>query len=124
MLRDGYLEIAADVRAKSAGRTRMLVHGYDYPVPQNDGVWIGRPLQSKGYHLQQDRDLVAAILKYLVDQFYAMLEAVQRQRRNVTVVDLRTVCAGRWNDELHPKATASRDLAMRFRQIVDGAPVS
>ncbi|HWK63587.1 MAG TPA: hypothetical protein VNS34_01510 [Rhizobiaceae bacterium] len=118
-LRGGYMEIADDIRVKSSGRTRMLVHGYDYPIPRNDGVWIGRPFQARGYDLRADKQLIADILKYLVDQFYTMLEAVQRRKRNVTVINLRNVCAGRWNDELHPKAAASKDLALKFRSVVD-----
>ena len=123
-LRDGYMEIADDVRVKSSGRTRMLVHGYDYPIPRNDGVWIGRPFQAKGYDLRADKQLVAGILKHLVDQFYSMLEAVRRRRRNVTIIDLRNVCAGRWNDELHPKSAASRDLALKFRAVVDAGSIA
>lgn len=118
-LRAGYVEIAADVKAKSSGRTRMLVHGYDYAVPRKDGVWLGRPFQDKGYDLQADKTLIAEILKYLVDQFYGMLESVARQRRNVTVVDLRNAVRGRWDDELHPKEPASRDIAALFREIIE-----
>ena len=120
-LRAGYLEIADDVKAKSTNKTHMLVHGYDYPIPRPDGVWIGKPFHSKGYDLRRDKELIAAILKHLVDQFYSMLEGVARSRRNVTVVNLRNVCAGRWNDELHPKAAASKDFSMKFRSIIDTA---
>ena len=60
------------------------------------------------------------ILKHLVDQLYSMLESVARRRRNVTVVNLRGICAGRWNDELHPRAAASKDLSTKFRLIIDG----
>ncbi|TKT76147.1 hypothetical protein [Aquamicrobium sp. LC103] len=123
-LRDGYMEIADDVRAKSSGRTRMLVHGYDYPIPRGDGVWIGRPFQSRGYDLRTDKQLIAAILKHLVDRFHSMLDTVQRRKRNVTLVDLRGICNGRWNDELHPKLAASRDFALRFREILDGGGVA
>jgi hypothetical protein len=53
-----------------------------------------------------------------------MLESVARRRRNVTVVDLRGVCAGRWNDELHPKEPASKDLSQKFRVVIDEAEVA
>ena len=123
-LRDGYMDIADDVRMKSSGKTRMLVHGYDYPIPRSGGAWIGKPFQARGYDLRVDKQLITGILKYLVDQFYSMLDTVQRRRRNVSVVNLRNICAGRWNDELHPKAAASRDLADKFRTLIDAGGIA
>lgn len=119
VLRSGYLEIAADVRARSSGRTHMLVHGYDYPIPRADGIWLGRPFQAKGYSLQKDKALIAAVLKHLVDEFYGMLESVARRSRNVTVVELRNSVKGRWHDELHPRQTASQEIAGIYRRIIE-----
>jgi hypothetical protein len=96
----------------------MLVHGYDYPEPRPGEPWLGVPFAAKGYDLVQDEDLIKAILKYLVDSFYTRLESVAAEAMNVTVVDLRGICAGRWFDELHPMTPASRDFAQEFIDIM------
>jgi hypothetical protein len=71
-----------------------------------------------------DTELIAAILKYLVDQLYDMLASVAAKRKNVIVVDVRNVVGGRWNGELHPKAAASKDIAARFISVFDPPPSS
>lgn len=114
----GYGKIADDIRNLSAPRkTRMLVHGYDIPTPRKDGVWLGGPFVRRGYSLTGDRVLIQAILTYLVNQLYDLLERVATRKKNVTLVDLRGCVRGRWVDELHPKKAASTDIAKRFTAI-------
>ena len=100
----------------------MLVHGYDYPVPRAGEPWLGKPFADKGYDLAGDAALISGIIALLVDSFYAMLNGVAANEGHVTVVDLRGVVAGRWNDELHPEAEASRDLANKYVEII-GPPL-
>ena len=122
-LREGYIEIAKDVKAKSHPKnTLMLVHGYDYPKPRAGGVWIGKPFASRGYNLTADKDLIAAIIRLLVDRFYEMLHDVISKTSNVIVIDLRGTVRNRWNDELHPKTAASKDIAAKFIRVFDPAP--
>ncbi len=120
-LRTGYMQVAAEIRVWSAG-TRMLVHGYDYPVPRAGEPWLGLPFADKGYDLVGDAALIQGIIALLVDSFYAMLAGVAADEAHVTVVNLRGICTGRWNDELHPEAEASRDLADKYVEII-GAPL-
>ncbi|MER9436056.1 SGNH/GDSL hydrolase family protein [Mesorhizobium sp. M0618] len=111
-LRSGYEEIADDVLQISHGRTTMLVNTYDYPIPRVNGVWLGKPLIRRGYNLQTDRVLIAKILKYLIDSFYAALTQV----RHIVVVDVRnTVKAGQWTDELHPRGRGAEAVAKKFK---------
>lgn len=121
-LRSGYLEIAQIVRVRSPA-TNMLVHGYDYPVAKADGPWLGTPFIQRNFDLQQDKALIAKILKYLVDRIYGMLGDVALKSNNVTVVDLRNVVKGRWADELHPKREASEDIAAIYRGFMEGTPI-
>ncbi|MER9412889.1 SGNH/GDSL hydrolase family protein [Mesorhizobium sp. M0589] len=110
-LRSGYQEIADDVRQLSSRRTTMLVNTYDYPIPRHNGVWLGKPLERRGYNLQADKVLIAKIMKHLIDAFYATLLQV----RHITVVDVRnTVKAGQWTDELHPKGKGAEAVAKKF----------
>ncbi|MFB9171443.1 hypothetical protein ACFFVJ_00445 [Roseibium salinum] len=116
-----YLDIAEYVMNRSP-RTQMLVHGYDYPVARSDGPWLGRPFLRRGFDMRTDKALIADILAYLVDRFYAMLEDVSDRHTNVTVVDIRNIVRGRWTDELHPELEASKDIAAFYRNVIDGYP--
>lgn len=122
-LASNYDFIARDVRAADTGVT-MLVHGYDYPAPRAGQPWLAVPFTAKGYDLTADKELIAAILRHLVDAFYDMLEGVAGKHAHVQVVNLRNVVDGRWNDELHPQEAASVDLAAKFTERMPTAPVA
>ncbi|MBL6430361.1 MAG: hypothetical protein HPM95_00565 [Alphaproteobacteria bacterium] len=122
-LASGYDFIARDVRAADTGVT-MLVHGYDYPAPRAGEPWLAVPFTAKGYDLTVDEELIAGILRHLVDAFYDMLEGVAGKHAHVQVVNLRNVVDGRWNDELHPQEAASVDLAAKFTDRMPAAPVA
>jgi hypothetical protein len=120
ILRAGYITIADEISEWSGEKTRMLVHGYDYPVPRKNGPWLGRPFESKGYDLVESALIIEKILTYLVDSFYEILHdvATAARARNVTVVNLRNVCANRWFDELHPTTPASIDFAQKYLGVI------
>ncbi|MCA1444600.1 hypothetical protein I6F07_31335 [Ensifer sp. IC4062] len=120
LLEEGYNEIACDVETLSTSkRTQMLVHGYDVPMPVANGPWLGQPFIRRGFSLTDDGALIEGILTYLVDRLYDMLERIERAQNNVTVVRLKGVVKGRWNDELHPRKAASQDLAKKFVAVME-----
>lgn len=122
-LRSGYMDIAQYVKVKSP-KTVMLVHGYDYPLAQPDGPWLGSPFQKRNFDITHDKALINSILAYLVDRFYSLLEDVARANSNVILVDIRGVVNGRWADELHPKREASRDIADIYQEIMERSRVA
>ncbi len=109
-----YQIVAREITVWSNGRTKMLIHGYDYPIPREDGKWLGKPLQQAGYDLTDDAELVTRLMRYLVDQLYNTLSQVGNRHSHVQLINLRQVVAGRWNDELHPRAEGSEDIASLF----------
>ncbi|MCA1299356.1 hypothetical protein [Stappia indica] len=112
-LAEGYNTLAADVAALAPG-TVLLLHGYDRPVPLAGEPWLGQPFAAKGYDLEADARLIAEIIAFLVDHFYALLDKVTKNHPNAEVMDLRGIVAGRWTDELHPRQDASTDIAQTF----------
>jgi hypothetical protein len=120
-LEAGYREIAADVkRLTPQKKTRMLVHGYDVPIPRPQGKWLGTPLASRGYDIAADQVLIHGILSLMIDEFYDRLAKVARTNKNVTVINLRGKVS-EWNDELHPNRHGSQGLAREFVRVIDGA---
>jgi hypothetical protein len=112
-LAQGYSTIVNETEVWASGKTTMLMHGYDYPIPRSGEPWLGKPLEDKGYHLITDAVQISSIFKYLVNRFYDMLESIA-ENPVAHLIDLRNTVGDRWNDELHPKSQASTDIASIF----------
>lgn len=115
---ESYELVAREIETWSS-TTIMLIHGYDYPVPRENGVWLGNPLSDRGYDLLADAVQISKIMKYLVDRLHAVLESVASNHSRVRQMDLRNTIQGRWNDELHPKFPASQEIAAIFMTEID-----
>lgn len=107
----------------------ILVHGYDYPVPDGRGFlggwaflpgpWLQPGFREKGFAKIDD---CKALMKKLIDRFNTMIADVasQPQFKHVTYVDLRKTLsvAGNykqyWANELHPTAKGFGLVTDRF----------
>lgn len=140
-IRLAYAHILASVTAVAeqvaGARIPILVHGYDYPVPDGRGYWGGwGPLpgpwlepgfREKGFASLPQR---VALAKVMIDRFNAMLAALVRAAdfRHVTYVDLRgTLSTGGnykdwWDNELHPTARGFNAVAQRFDAVLRSLP--
>ncbi len=113
-VRQSYKAIADEVDKWSEGKTKMFIHGYDYPVPRFNGKWLGKPLAERGYDLIADAALIEKLMHYVVNRLYSDLGKVSASFNGVILLDLRNSVKGRWHDELHPQEAASRDIAEVF----------
>jgi hypothetical protein len=90
-----------DVFAHSEFRNvRILVHGYDYPVPK-ELVWISEPFAFRNI----DEPLRSQIIKLAMDRYNAELKKLAAEYKNVHYIDLRNTVQTDWHDELHPTQT-------------------
>jgi len=107
----------------------ILVHGYDFPVPDGRGFlggwaflpgpWLQPGFREKGFG---DVDKCKDLMKQLINRFNAMVADVcaQPQFKHVTYVDLRNTLstAGNykqfWANELHPTEKGFRLVTDRF----------
>jgi hypothetical protein len=112
----------------------ILIHGYDYPVPDGRGFlggwaflpgpWLEPGFREKGFVRMQVRK---AIVRDLVDRFNIMLQdvAAMPEFAHVTFVDLRkTLSMGRnyrqfWENEMHPTVRGFRLVTDRFVEVLD-----
>jgi lysophospholipase L1-like esterase len=110
-------------------RIPILVHGYDYPVPDGRGFlggwwllpgpWLEPGFREKGFDNIQDR---IRLMKQLIDRFNTMLKGVAsiNQFSHVIYIDLRkTLPVGSdykqyWANELHPTEKGFELVAARF----------
>jgi hypothetical protein len=101
---------------KRAPHVRILHHGYDYAIPDQDGRWLGQSLVRQGLFPQLHGPLCNAIVRHMLDAYnmrLAMLAA--KYPDNYRHVDLRkTTTAGQWFDELHVKEVAAKKLATKY----------
>ncbi len=136
-IRDAYVAILSAVTAICRARTGrtipVVVHGYDYPVPDGRGVlggwgllpgpWLRPGLYAKGFgDLQQN----VKILADLIDRFNVMLAGVAAipAFAHVRYLDLRgTLSNGAayrtwWANELHPTEKGFAAIADKFAAVI------
>jgi len=120
------------------GRTLpILMHGYDYPVPDGRGFlggwwflpgpWLEPGFREKGFARLPARITLA---KELIDRFNAQLHAVASLSvfPHVTYVDLRgTLSVGAdyrtwWDNELHPTRVGFERVTQRFADALAALP--
>ena len=111
----------------------ILVHGYDYPVPDGRGFlggwgflpgpWLEPGFREKGY-LQMARKKQMA--KELIDRFNLMLKGVVAipEFAHVKYVDLRNTLSTDadyrlwWDNELHPTMRGFERVVEKFRRVL------
>jgi lysophospholipase L1-like esterase len=115
----------------------ILVHGYDYPVPDGRGFlggwwflpgpWLEPGFREKGFARLPERITLA---KQLIDRFNAQVRAVAALSvfPHVTFVDLRgTLSIGAdyrtwWDNELHPTRLGFERVTQRFADALAALP--
>lgn len=128
--------VTAACEALLGARVPILLHGYDYPVPDGRGVlggwgplpgpWLEPGFREKGYDDLAER---VAIARDLIDRFYTMLGAVVTTPAfaHVRFVDLRNtlstdLSSGRyrtwWGNELHPTRQGFAKVANQFDALL------
>jgi len=124
--------VTAACEALLGARVPILVHGYDYPVPDGRGVlggwgWLPGPWLEPGFREKGYDDLGEriGIMRDVIDRFYAMLAQVAALPAfsHVSVVNLRGALsndiAGErykqwWGNELHPTSKGFSAVAALF----------
>ena len=113
----------------------ILVHGYDYPVPDGRGFmggwwllpgpWLEPGFREKGFG---DLSPCIQMAHDLIDRFNRMLAGVAAQFQYVRYIDLRnTLSTGRnykdwWANELHPTPQGWSRVAARFAAVLQMLP--
>ena len=114
----------------SGERVRILVHGYDYAIPDGRGFlggwgplpgpWLEPGFREKGFGALERR---IPIVRDLIDRFNAMLATLPQVAglEHVRHVDLRGTLSGDlrnytdwWANELHPSPQGFQKVADRF----------
>jgi lysophospholipase L1-like esterase len=118
-------------------RLPILIHGYDYPVPDGRGFlggwwflpgpWLEPGFREKGFDKMPER---LRIVKQLIDRFNLMLQEISRMSEftHVSYIDLRdTLSSGAnyktyWANELHPTPKGFQLVTDRFAEVLAKLP--
>lgn len=131
-VRNAYIMILQKITDVCVGKigasVPILVHGYDYPVPDGRGFWGGwgplpGPWLEPGFRAKGFEDLHTRVemMAAIIDQFNATLKKVVALFPHVYHVDLRNTLPNRpadyedwWADELHPTEPGFLRVAAKF----------
>jgi len=111
-------QIIRNALAANSG-LNILFHGYDRPLPKEDGKWMGKPMAKLGI----PRSLQAGVTGFLINRLNERLAHLeQRFQGSVHHVD----CRGRvgnapqsWYDELHPRNRGFERVALLFEAQIE-----
>jgi hypothetical protein len=125
-------------QAKLGRALPILIHGYDYPVPDGRGFlggwgplpgpWLEPGFRQKGY---EDLGRRKALARQMIDRFNAMLDGIASlpDFPHVRYVDLRNTLSTApddyenwWANELHPTPRGFEAIAKRFAAELRGLP--
>lgn len=122
-------------------RIPILVHGYDYPVPDGRGFlggfwvlpgpWLRPAFALKGDPLAPDPSKDQAVINGLIDDYNRMLEGLPKidgldHVRYVRLIGTLSIdpqnYSGDWGNELHPSPQGFRRIAEKFQGVLAQLP--
>ncbi len=133
VFRQAYLDLVALVRWKARqlglGELPVVVHGYDYAIPDGrgwagglgplPGPWLDPSLSRKGYDRSADVAVRREIVRQLIDAFNEMLKKIATPGSGIYHVDLRgTLKDSQWGNELHPTEAGYKAVATKIEQVL------
>ena len=141
-LRAAIVELASAVthlcQATLNATIPMVIHGYDYPVPDGRGYlggfwilpgpWLAPGFRKKGYDDSQ-MQVRCDLMVRLIDRFNVLVKGIAGGPglAHLHYVDLRGTLSQRlqgqaykswWNDELHPTEQGFARVAAKFDQLI------
>lgn len=116
LVRAGYEDLIA-LRDQLSPDTWLVFHGYDFAIPDGRGIchlgpWLKPTFDLRGF---PDRDRAFAVVKVMLQQFAAMLAALESHPK-VSFINAQGTLVpepASWHNELHP----SRAGFKRFSEI-------
>jgi len=119
LLEYSYAELI-DIRNTHSKKTKILVHSYDFAIPNGKGVcglgpWMKPGLALRKVPVKLHREVVRLFLKYF-DNF---LNRIAAENILFHVVKTQgTLVDTDWSNELHPKNSGFKKIAQRFKDKI------
>jgi hypothetical protein len=122
LVRAGYEDLIGLRDSLSPG-THLFFHDYDFAIPDGRGVcflgpWLKPTFDLRGFPTQAS---AFAVTKILLQQFAAMLTALQASHSRVTFINGQGTLppgTGAWHNELHPAKAGFNAFAALFHDAL------
>lgn len=122
MVRAGYEDLIA-VRDAKSPTTHLVLHAYDFAIPDGRGIcnlgpWLKPTFDLRHFPSQATR---FAVVKAMLQQFATMLQSVALGHPAVSVINgqgLLTPQPSSWHNELHPSKQGFDKFSVLFRQTL------
>ena len=143
-VRKAYARLIKDVTSVCAKlfetpRIPILVHGYDYSIPDGRrfsklaglirrGPWLKPAFDAKGYrNLEQNKDTIVGLIIYFNRQLEDVLQSLGDDFEHVRYVNLhgtlkhdKSDYKDHWSNELHPTDDGFAEIAKEFASAIEG----
>lgn len=114
-----YLKLIRDVLEHHPEIEKIVLHGYDYPIPcytrfsSVTGLWLGKPMLDYGL---KDKNDHKRVVKFLIDTLEVTLKEVAKHpasKGKVRILNFKGMAGGafNWFDEIHPKDHINKKFA-------------
>jgi hypothetical protein len=118
LVKAGYEDLIG-LRDALSSSTHLVLHAYDFAIPDGRGICHLGPWMKPTFDLHQfpSRTSATEVVKNMLRQFAALLEALQASHRNVTFINTQgtlTANTDSWHNELHPTRAGFTKFADLF----------
>jgi len=121
LLEFGYKEII-NIRDVYSPKTRLLLHSYDFAIPNGRGVcgkgpWLKPGLDMRAVPVKMHKKVV----KLFLQNFDSLLDRIAEQNKRVNIVQTQgTLNDDDWANEIHPKNRGFRKISNLFMSDIEG----
>lgn len=119
LVRAGYEDLIA-LRDRLSPTTRLLLHAYDFAIPDGRGICHFGPWLKPTFDLRKfpDQPTATKVVKEMLLRFATMLSQLAVAHTDVLFVNTQGTLppdTKSWHNELHPAKTGFQQLAERFQ---------
>jgi len=116
----GYEDLI-EMRDRLSPTTHLLLHAYDFVIPDGRGICHLGPWLKPTFDLRQfpTLDEASGVMKAMMQQFALMLTALAAANRNITFLNGQGTLAPiaeNWHNELHPSKQGFTKFADLFHR--------
>ena len=118
LVRAGYEDLIT-IRDQLSPTTHLVLHGYDFAIPDGRGVCGYGPWMKPTFDLHRFPTIpsATAVVKAMLLEFAAMLQSLASSHSEVTFIKIQGTLpsvTSSWHNELHPSGTGFESIATVF----------
>ena len=120
LIRSSYEELIK-LRDKHSPKTHLFFHGYDFAIPNGEGVcWLGPWMQPGLSFRRIPKTKRRDVVRLFLSQFAQLLDSIAEQHNRVVIVPTQGILTDTdWANELHPTNSGFKKIARAFQHEIE-----